>query len=61
MFKIFDSIIIYNYLGTFSILTFIIDFNFIIILIQGFKHSINLHILIYATYLSKINVLTKYL
>jgi hypothetical protein len=38
----------YNYLGTFDILTFILDFNFIVFLIQSFKHSINLHILIYA-------------
>jgi hypothetical protein len=48
-----------NYFGTFSFLTFITNVNFIIFLIQSFRHSINLHILIYATYLSKINVLTQ--
>jgi hypothetical protein len=41
----------YNYLGTFGFLTFIIDFNFIIFEIQFLKHSIDLHILIYATYI----------
>jgi len=45
----------YNYLDTFSFLTFIIDFNFMIFLIESFRHFINLCILIYATYLLKIN------
>ncbi len=43
-----------NYFGTFGFLTFNTDVNFIIFVIQSFSHSINLHILIYATYLSKI-------
>jgi intergrase/recombinase len=41
----------YNYLRTFGFLAFIIDFNFIIFLIQSLKHSINLHILTDAIYL----------
>jgi hypothetical protein len=41
----------YNYLGTFGFLTFIIDFNFIIILIQIFKHSINLHIFLFMPHI----------
>jgi len=49
-----------NYFGTFGFLTLIIDVNFIIFLIQSCRHSINLHIFIYATYLSKIDVLTKF-
>jgi hypothetical protein len=50
---------VYKNLGKFGFLTFIIGFNFIIFLIQIFRHYINLHILIYATYLSKFNVFNK--
>jgi len=53
------KIFTYNYLGTFGFFTFIIDFNIIIFLIQSHGHSINLNILIYATYLSKFFFLKK--
>jgi hypothetical protein len=48
-----------NYFGTFGFLTFITNVNFIIFLIQIFRHSINLHISVYSTYLLKIKLLTK--
>ncbi len=42
----------YNYLDTFGFLTFIISLNFVIFLVQIFRDYINLHMLIYAIYLS---------
>jgi prepilin signal peptidase PulO-like enzyme (type II secretory pathway) len=51
----------YNYLGTLSLFTFIIVFDFIIFLIQIFRHYINLYMFIWAIYLSNIIFLTKYI
>jgi hypothetical protein len=44
-----------NYLDTFGFLTFIIELKFVIFLVQIFRDYINLHMLIYAIYLSKKN------
>jgi hypothetical protein len=53
----------YNYLNTFRFLTFIIELIFVIFLVQISRDYINLHVLIYAIYLSNIyifkNIITR--